>query len=369
MTEFFLRPYLVVLLVLVLPIVFAWAHRQITIRHPSLKPHKGLQKTSWLIIAASVCLAMMVTNLSVALMGPKVPNAVVQHVAVIRKVCIFVDRSGSMTAVLQEGAKELKEDEAKSKGDPNAGATDTSDDEKLKVQDGTETEKPAGEMTRMDAAQLAARYIIRNRMTDNPKETDHFCLMTFDTDTYMMAPLSNDKKVLLLRTVHINENTGGGTNFAGPYGYVSGIGPLQKAVDYFSANASSNSVSVAILITDGEDGFPEDRAKQLHELFKQHRLRLYVVGLGDSWKEGNSLDLQKFADKIRQEDPTNGIVFRASNPGEMKKAMQTINALEKAQEIVEDRQDYREIYHYFLLASAAFGALFVLLALAARRVP
>ena len=368
MTEYFLRPYLVVLLALVLPVIFAWAHRQITIRHPSLKPHKGMQRTSWLIIAATVCLSLMVGNLTVALMGPKLPNASVQHIAVIRKVCIFVDRSGSMTAVLKEGAKELKEDEAKSK-DPNMVTDNASEADKLKVQDGTESEKPEGEMTRMDAAQLAARYIIRNRMTDNPAETDQFCLMTFDTDTYMMAPLSNDKKVLLLRTVHITENTGGGTNFAGPYGYISGIGPLQKAVDYFSANASPNSVSVAILITDGEDGFPEDRAKQLQELFKQHRLRLYVVGLGDSWKEGNTLDLQKFADQIHQADPTNGIVFRASNPGEMKKAMQTINALEKAQEIVEERQEYREIYHWFLLAAAGFGALFVLLALGARRVP
>lgn len=371
MTELFLRPYAAIFLVLVAPFIFGWAYRQITIRHSSLKPQKGLRTYSLLIMAASVCLALMTTNITIALMGPKVPDAKVEHIAVIRKVCLFIDRSGSMTAVLTEGAKELSEDEASAKAKANGPSVDNGSADKLSLNTGTGDtgEKADKDLTRIDAAQLAARYIIRNRMTDNPNETDQFCLMTFDTDTYMMAPLSNDKKVLLLRTTHITENVGGGTNFAGPYGYISGIGPLQKAADYFAANASPDSVSVVILITDGEDGFPEDRKNQLLQLFKQQKLRFYVIGLGDGWKEGNNLDLQKFADAIHKEDPSNGLVFRASNPGAMRAAMETINKLEKAQEVVLDRQEYKETFQYFLYAAAVFGALFVLLALGARRVP
>jgi len=371
MTELFLRPYAVIFLILVAPFVFGWAHRQITIRHSSLKPQKGLRTYSLLVMAASVCLALMTTNLTIALMGPKVPDAKVEHIAVIRKVCLFIDRSGSMTAVLTEGAKELSEDEAAAKA-KNGGTVGGDGNDKLSLHtgDGEDTEGKADkDLTRIDAAQLAARYIIRNRMTDNPNETDQFCIWTFDTDSYNLAPLSNDKNALLRRATHITENVGGGTNFAGPYGYISGIGPLQKASDFFAKYATPDSVSVVILITDGEDGFPEERKNQLLQLFKQQKLRFYVIGLGDGWKEGNNLDLQKFADAIHKDDPTNGLVFRASNPGAMRAAMETINKLEKAQEVVLDQQEYKEIFQYFLYAAAAFGALFVLLALAARRVP
>jgi len=92
------------------------------------------------------------------------------------------------------------------------------------------------------------------------------------------------------------------------------------------------------MITDGLDSIPEVRATQLLDSFKQAKIHFYVIGLGDSWKEGNTLDLQKFADSIHAQDKNNGIVFRASNPGDMEKAMETINRLEKQQEIVEDRQ-------------------------------
>jgi len=68
---------------------------------------------SSLVIAASVFLALMTSNVIVASMGPKVPDAVVEHKVMIRKVCIQVDRSGSMTTELNDGVKELSDDEAK----------------------------------------------------------------------------------------------------------------------------------------------------------------------------------------------------------------------------------------------------------------
>lgn len=373
MAEYFLRPYLLVLLVLVVPIIFGWVRRQIKLRHSSLAPHKGMRTFSLLVAVAGLCLVGMTANINLALMGPKVPDAVVEHKALIRKVCIATDRSGSMLTELNDGVKDLSDDEAKAKlGSTPAGQTvDNGGSDKLQMQTATsagESQAPQ-KLSRAEGAKLAARYIIRHRMTDNPDETDHFCLMSFDDDTYMMAPLTNDKKVLLLRTVHITENVSGGTNFAGPYGYVSGIGPLQKASDYFAKTTNAESVPVLILITDGEDSIPDDRAKQLMELFKQGHIHFYVIGLGDSWKKGNSLDLQKFADAIHAQDKNNGLVFQASNPGDMNAAMEKINQLEKAQEIVEEKQEYREVYGWFLLAAGIFGALFIMFSIAARRVP
>lgn len=365
MSELFLRPYLVVLLLLVAPIVIGWARRQITLRHPSLKPQQGLSGFSLLIAVGCLFLAGMTTSLTIAVMGPKVPNAVVEHKALIRKVCVAIDRSGSMNTELEDGAKDLADDEAKSGSNIIDGG-----DSKLVLNNSAkeQTDEPK-KMKRIEGAQLAARYIIRHRMTDNPAETDHFCLMTFDDDTYMMAPLTNDKKVLMLRTVHITENVGGGTNFAGPFGYISGTGPLQKSIDYFAENATPNSVAVLILVTDGEDSIPDERRKQLIELFKQNRLHFYVIGVGDGWKKSENLDLQKFADELHAANPNNGHVFKAANPGEMQKAMEKINELEKAQEIVETRQEYKEVYGWFLLAAGIFAALFIAVAVAARRVP
>ncbi len=369
MTDFFLRPYFIFALVLVAPICFGWARRQITLRHSSLAPHKGMLSFSGLTIIASICLALMTTNVIVAAMGPKVPDAVVEHKVEIRKVCIQVDRSGSMTSVLNDGAKELTDDEAKA----NLSATSTVDSgsaDKLSIQTEAKPEEAPHQMTRADAAQMAARYVIRHRMSDNPDETDEFCLMTFDDDTYMMAPLSNDKKVLLLRTAHITENVSGGTNFAGPFGYSTGIGPLQKAVDYFSENKSPDSKPVVIMITDGLDSIPDERGKQLLQLFVENHIHFYVIGLGEPWKTGAApLDLEKWANNLHALDPNNGLIFRASNPGDMEKAMETINRLEKSQEVVQERQEYREIYGWFLLAAGIFGALFIALSVVARRVP
>ncbi|MBX9689615.1 MAG: VWA domain-containing protein [Candidatus Obscuribacterales bacterium] len=365
MFDYFLRPYLVLLLLLVAPIVYGWAKRQITIRHPSLEPQKGLRSRSLIILLAAVCLGGMTVALDLALMGPKVPNAVVEHKALIRKVCISIDRSGSMDTELQDGAKDLSEDESKAGKDAfNNGA------DKLTISEpSAEKSDEPKKMKRIEGAELAARYIIRHRMSDNPDETDQFCLMTFDDDTYMMAPLTNDKRVLLLRSKHISENTGGGTNFAGPYGYTTGTGPLQKAIDYFAVNTGPGSVAVLILVTDGEDSIPDERRKQLLESFKQARIHFYVIGVGDSWKNSENLDLQKFADEIHASDSNNGHVFKAANPGEMQKAMAKINELERAQEVIESRQEYREIYGYFLSAALAFGAIFLALAALSRRVP
>ena len=50
--------------------------------------------------------------------------------------------------------------------------------------------------------------------------------MRFDDDLYIMAPLTDDKIVLTLRTAQI-ANTSGGTNF---------VVALQKAYDYYVNN-------------------------------------------------------------------------------------------------------------------------------------
>jgi hypothetical protein len=173
----------------------------------------------------------------------------------------------------------------------------------------------------------------------------------------------------MLRTVHLKENVGGGTNFFGPGTTDGGIGPLQKAVDFFAKYAGKDSVNVVIIVTDGEDGGDPVRIQQLLAEYKEAHLRLYVIGLGEDWTKNNTLDLQKFADAIHASDPTNGIVFPAQNPGQMNAAMETINRLEKAQEIIQLVQTYKETPFWFLLSTVLSAVLFVMFALFSYRLP
>jgi hypothetical protein len=367
----FNRPQFFVLLPVLLYLAMLWGKRQINIRHPTLTPHETLRtwrNFSTVTALAYLALAFCVTNLNLAMVAPTVPDAKVQHLVQTRDICVFVDSSGSMTTVLNDGIPDIADDEAKAKNDPTAVTVNGQGGDKLLVQSKIKDEAPHP-LTRVEAAQMAARYLIRNRMTSDPANTDRFCLMRFDMDTFMMAPLTFDKLVLLLRTVHMTENVGGGTNFAGPTGTITSVGPLQKAVDYFTAESAANATRVAVYITDGYDDIDPQRRQELIDLFEQEHIKVYVIGLGDGWKDGNTLDLQKFADELHKVDSTSGIVFRATNPGAMTLAMQTIDENERAQEVFETLQPYREVDYAFILGAIAWVLVFFCLATLARRIP
>ena len=360
----FTRFHFIWLLPVLLYLVALWGKRQITIRHSTLAPHTGTRSWSTIIVLGYVFLALSVINLDLALMGPTVPETTVQRLVQTRNVCVLNDNSGSMSTVLEDNVKELTDDEAKAKAhnDPTAVTVDSGNSFKLFVPGSDKKDEAPHKMTRAEGAQLAARYLIRHRMTEDPMNTDRFCLMRFDDDLYMMAPLTNDKLVLMLRTVHITENVGGGTNF---------IVALQKAYDYMMAPGvvSPGGVRVVIFNTDGYDSIDPDKRAQFIAMYKEAHIKLYVIGLGEGWKEGNELDLQKFADELHKADPQSGIVFRASNPGQMQKAMEKIDELERAQEIFETQQINREVDYAFILGALSFAILFFVAASLARRIP
>ncbi len=326
----FLRLWAVVFFVLTPFIMWNWARRQSTLRHSSVEIHSKLRKgagRAW-VIATCLLLGAASTSMNLALMAPVVPDKVVEHLVQTRNVCQFVDRSGSMQTVLRDGQKELTDLEGSTNNDPSAVKAKNGGNDKMLVQS-PEKAQPAHPMTRIEGAQMAARIFIHTLMSYNPEETNHFCIFSFDVDSYLMVPLTNDKTVAELRTVHITENTGGGTNFAGPCGYSSGIGPLRKAYDYFTKYTGPDSIRVDFMVTDGYDSIDPACARDLKAKFLEAHIKLYVVGLGEGWTEGNTLDLQKFADDLRKTDPTNGKVFRASNPKAMRDAIDSINASEK----------------------------------------
>lgn len=373
MHPIFTHPAWIAVLPVMLIAAGFWGKRQLTIRHSTLAPHQNMVgigglKSNWSLIIALgyLCLALAVTNVTLAMMGPQVPEAKISHLVQSRQVCSAFDSSGSMTTELNDGIKDIADDAAKASNDPTAVTIDNRGSNKLMVQ-GKKKDEPPHPMTRAEGGQLAAQYLIRHRMSDDPMNTDRFCMFRFDMDSYILAPLTNDKIVVMLRTQHITENVGGGTNFAGMSD--SGIGILQKYYDYFTVNTPENSVRVAILVTDGYDSIDPERRKDLIALYKQAHIKLYVIGLGDGWKAGNTLELQKFADELHAADPHSGFVYRASNPGEMAKAMVDIDNQEKSQEIRDTREINRDVDYAFIFVAGILIFMFFGLATLARRIP
>jgi hypothetical protein len=366
--------YMIGLLPLLLLGAAVWGKRQMTIRHSTLVPHKNMLgvagiKTRWslLIAIGYLCLATSVTNVDLALMQPQVPQAKIKHVVKTHKACGGIDSSGSMTTVLNDGVPEVADAAAAANNDPAAVTVDNRGSDKMVVQAPKKEEKPHPQ-TRIDAAQMAMRYLVSELMTDDPLNTNLVCMFRFDMDSYILSPLTNDKIVAMLRTAHINENTGGGTNFAGLSD--SGIGILQKLYDYFIANTAEDSARVEFLITDGYDSIDPQRRKDLVALYKEAHIHFYVIGLGDGWKEGSTkLDLEKFADELHAADPLSGIVFRARNPGAMKAAIAQVASLEKSQEIVETVETYRDVDYAFIAVAGGLIIIFFGLATLARRIP
>lgn len=376
LTEHFGRLWAIGLLPVILPpLLYGWHKRQITIRHPSLRPHADMpRRWSTCVIGCYLALSAVALFSVLSLMEPRSPSTVTQHLEQKRNECMFVDRSGSMESILDQGIPELADDEAQAENDPGAKVVSNGGSDQLIVSSQSRQAAPSedmvvGQSTRIDGAYLATRYMIRHGMADDPDETDRYCLMSFDTDTYVMAPLSTDKQVLLLRTEHIKENVGGGTNFFGPTNDETGVGPLQKALDFYAKYTSPGSVNVVIIITDGYDSGDPVRMQQLLADYQAAHLRLYVIGLGDAWTDGEQLDLESFADAIHAQDPTNGLVFKAQNPGEMKQAMQTIARLEKSPQVIEAVQNFQETPFWYLIGAAASALILAILTLVVRRIP
>lgn len=354
-----------------------WSKRQLAVRHSTLEPHQNLMgargllgRLSVLLLAGYVCLIGFVVNLDLAMTVPTVPEASQVRLAKTRFICLQKDSSGSMTTKLQKGEAETSDAAAQTKNDPSAVTTDNGGNEKFVIQEGQE--QPAVLETRSDWATEVARYFIDRRMTMDTLNTDRVCLQRFDMDTYMVAPFSADKVAMLLRVKHLNENVGGGTNFAGPVGFVTDVGPLQFAYDYFVSERKlhPDATFVDIMITDGQDSIDPERRKELVDLFSTFGVKFYVIGLGEGWADPTKpLDLELFARDLHKVDEKSGLVFRASEPGEMKKAMQKIDENEQHEEIVKTVQNHRQVDDAFIVVALAFFLLYLALASLAGRNP
>jgi hypothetical protein len=355
-----------------------WAKRQIAIKHSTLDPHRKMmgwrgQLARWSLVvglgyASSIGFAV---NLDLAMNVPTVAEATTTQIAKTRFICVQKDSSGSMKTDLLKGIPEKADQDAAASNDPSAVKVDNGGSEKFVVQEKVD-EQPEVLKTRSDWATEAALYLIHRRMTLDMLNTDQFCLQRFDMDTYMVAPMTWDRLALEMRVKHLNENVGGGTNFGGPSGFITDVGPLQFVYDYFVRlkKLHPDATFVDIMITDGYDAIDEERRKELEDLFIQFGIKFYVIGLGDGWSDPTKpLDLEKFALELHKADPKSGFVFRASEPGEMTRAMQAIDENERHEEITKSVETHREVDDDFIAAAIFCFLLYLVCASMAGRNP
>ncbi len=171
----FLHPALIFIFPILLWFGALWGKRQMSIRHSNLEPHQSIVSWSLLVALAYAALVLCLGNFTTALMVPQVPQSTVQHLITTRNICLINDSSGSMLTKLLDGVKDVSDDEATATNDPTAVVVDSGTNNKTFVGHAKPEDENAP-MTRIKAAQLASRYLIRHRMTSDPFNTDRFCI-------------------------------------------------------------------------------------------------------------------------------------------------------------------------------------------------
>jgi Ca-activated chloride channel homolog len=318
-----LEPDWLVLVSLLVPIILVWHRRQAAVGHSKTSMHSNLRSFSLLSKLPAILFVLAWVTGSIAMARPALVDVSQKQVVQARDIIIAVDISSSMQS----------------------------------SPDGRSRHGPGNEdiPRKIDVARESVKAFIEQR------EGDRIALLGFSDDTYYCWPLSSDTGVLL-RKMHLFDDTTGGTNFDGPSGSDSRIGPIQAAIDHFNDYGQSGT-KVFVLVTDGEAGIAPGRFAHLTKELDRMGVRMYVIGVGKEWTEQSpgTEDLRQFVAAMH------GVVIEAGSGQDMLAAMAIIDGLERTQVALDTHVDYTEIYFWFLLASIGFWSVFLGLNVVTRR--
>ena len=92
-----------------------------------------------------------------------------------------------------------------------------------------------------------------------------------------------------------------------------------------------------------------------HDLLCAASIRIYTIGVGDSWAKGNTS-----TNSLRMiTEASGGLAIAAGDAEQMREGFRTINALEKSTVEKETTVNHRDIYFYFLIAAVFAAILFL----------
>ncbi len=317
----FAQPLFLVLALLAVPMLWLRRKRQAALGHSQVAEHKNLRSMPVIGWIAPLLFVLAWTALCVALARPLLPHVAEKRTIQTRDFIIAVDISGSMWTPLTDPAQATF-----AGGQSAAGTTNTAPG------DPAPAPQPP---TRIDAAEKAVKMFVARR------QGDRVALFEFDTDTYYCWPLTDDLKIIQDKANLLNQTQGGGTNFEGPSQDNPGMGPLQAAINHFKKYGKART-KVLIMVTDGEDNISAQRMDELQAQMQAQGIRLYVLGVGDSWTSGQQVDLRTFTERM------GGIVIPVGDAAQMRAGMDKIDQLEKSTVTLEKQTSYTDIFYLFL---------------------
>ena len=318
----FVYPLVLLLAALVLPLEWLRRKRQPAVVHSEVSIQKNLKSyplIGWLPTIFFCGLLLAVVG---SLARPVVPEEHEHKSMETRDIVIAVDISGSM----QSG----------NVGPPPANTT------WKPAQNGGYN---ANSYRPIDAAQDAVIQFVPSR------QGDRVGLFFFDDKTFYAWPMTDELKVILRHASQIHKYNGNGTNFEGPTEGDSRAGPIQAALDHWVEYGQAKT-KLLIMVTDGEAPISEKRFEELATQMEKTGGKIYVLGIGSSWSSPES-PIRKLVDRV------GGKCFAATDSKQMQEVFTTIDQLEKSQIKVETLTTYRDVYHYFVIASLILLILFL----------
>lgn len=319
----FAEPLYLALTILVVPMLWLRRKRQSAVGHSQAETHKGMRSFFLFGWLPTIFLIAAWLALCAAMARPMLEEVTEKKSIQTRDFIVATDFSGSMWGMLQDPGQQNF-----AGGGTTGGA------------------QPPQQLRRIDAARQAIKTFVASR------QGDRVALFVFDTDTYPLWPLSEDLKVINDKADLIGRTMGGGTNFEGPSRGNPGYGPLQSAINHFVKYGKSTT-KVLIMVTDGEDSISAERAAELTAMLEKLGIKLYVLGVGESWTNGNQVDLRTFTENL------GGIVIPVGDAEQMRAGMNKIDQLEKSTVVLEKQVSHKPIYQVFLAASLAFWLLYL----------
>lgn len=320
----FAEPIWLALCLVLVALLWLNRRRQKALGHSQARSYRNLRSMPLVAWLPAVLFALAWSALCVALARPMLPQVAERQSIQTRDVIVTCDISSSMTMTLSDPAQQQLANGGQPAGD-----------------NGNQPQP-----RRLDAAAQAIKMFVSRR------QGDRVALFEFDTDTYYLAPLTTDLKIILDAADLIPKTVGGGTNFEGPSDGNPGMGPLQAAINHFRKNGKAKT-KVLIMVTDGEDSMSAKRMDELQALMQAQQIRLYVLGVGDGWTNGSQLDLRTFAERL------GGTVIPVGDAAQMRAGMDKIDQLEKTTITLEKQVSYKDIYQWFVAGGVVLWLLYL----------
>lgn len=319
----FVRPYILLLLLLIIPIVvwYVWKRKSISAKMQvsTIEPFLGAKRTyKYYLLHVPFALKMVALAMLIVIMArPQSAKEFDNKNAEGIDVVLSIDISASMLA------QDLY---------PN----------------------------RLIAAKDVATNFVNERVNDN------IGLVVFSGASSSICPLTTDKNALANLITSID------TGMVRAEGTAIGVG-LASAVSRLKDSKAKS--KVIILLTDGEDNVGKITPLKGAELAKSFGIRVYTIGVGSNGmapmptfdkatgKRGIRMEPVVIDEKTLQEiaSVTNGLYFRATNTDELKSIYASIDKLEKSKVSVSNFAHRKELF--FPFACVALASLLISLVL------